>query len=420
MKKRSLILAGGAVLVAGGLAANAYLKPPAGPSFLTAPVMTGDVEESILASGKLKPSRLVAVGAQTTGRVTALKVKLGQRVQRGDLIATIDSTTQENTLRTQKAALDNSRAQRQEKQATLKLAEQTLARQKAMSQIRAVAQAELESAEATVAQTKAQIAALDAQIAQAEVAVSTAAINLGYTQITAPIDGTVLSIVTQEGQTVNAAQSAPTIVILGQLDTMTVRTEISEADVVKVKPGLPVHFTILGDREHVFETTLGSIEPAPESITSDSSITSSSSASSSSSSSTAIYYNGVFNIANPDGKLRTYMTAEVHIVLGKAQGVLTIPSAALTKTPRGYMVQVMEQDGQARPRKVEVGLNNKVNAEIRSGLKTGERVVVGESTGESKSGARMMMGPPGFGGGGGPGDGGGGPPPGGGGGPGGR
>jgi macrolide-specific efflux system membrane fusion protein len=417
MKKRSLILIGGAVLVAGGLAARAYLMPPAGPSFLTAPVMTGDVEESILANGKLKPSRLVAVGAQTTGRVTALKVKLGQRVQRGDLIATIDSTTQENTLRTQKAALDNSRAQRQEKQATLKLAEQTLARQKAMSQIRAVAQAELESAEATVAQTKAQIAALDAQIAQAEVAVSTAAINLGYTQITAPIDGTVLSIVTQEGQTVNAAQSAPTIVILGQLDTMTVRTEISEADVVKVKPGLPVHFTILGDREHVFETTLDSIEPAPESITSDSSITSSSS-SSSSSSSTAIYYNGVFNIANPDGKLRTYMTAEVHIVLGKAQGVLTIPSAALTKTPRGYMVQVMEQDGQVRPRPVEVGLNNKVNAEIRNGLKSGERVVVGESTGESSS-ARMMMGPPGFGGGG-PGDGGGGPPPGGGGGPGGR
>lgn len=414
MKKRSLILAGGAVLVAGGFAAHAILKPPAGPSFLTAPVMTGDVEESILANGKLKPSRLVAVGAQTTGRVTALKVKLGQRVQRGDLIATIDSTTQENTLRTQKAALDNSRAQRQEKQATLKLAEQTLARQKAMSQIRAVAQAELESAEATVAQTKAQIAALDAQIAQAEVAVSTASINLGYTQITAPIDGTVLSIVTQEGQTVNAAQSAPTIVILGQLDTMTVRTEISEADVVKVKPGLPVHFTILGDREHVFETTLNSIEPAPESITSDSSITSSSS-SSSSSSSTAIYYNGVFNIANPDGKLRTYMTTEVHIVLGKAQGVLTIPSAALTKTPRGYMVQVMEPDGQVRPRKVEVGLNNKVNAEIRAGLKAGERVVVGESTGESSS-TRMMMGPPGFGGGGPPGGGGGGPPPGGGGG----
>ncbi|WP_044559664.1 efflux RND transporter periplasmic adaptor subunit, partial [Azospirillum sp. B4] len=390
-------------------AAKSFLLPPTPPAVMTSPVTVADVEESILANGKLKPARLVAVGSQATGRVTALKVALGQRVSKGDLVATIDSTTQENNLKTEKAALASVRAQRDEKVAALKLAQQTLDRQRAMTPLRAVSQADLQSAESDVAQYQAQIRSLDAQIVEAEVAVSTAAINLGYTQITAPIDGTVLSIVTQEGQTVNAAQSAPTIVILGQLDSMTVRTEISEADVVRVAPGRPVYFTILGDRDHRYDATLTSIEPAPESITSDSSITSSSStssSSSSSSSSTAIYYNGVFNVPNPEGRLRTYMTAEVHIVLGQAKGVLTVPSSALTKGPDGaQMVRVLDAQGQIRPRRVEIGLNNKVTAEVRSGLKQGERVVTGEITGDTKSSASMMMGPP-------PG-GGGGPPPGG-------
>lgn len=181
--------------------------------------------------------------------------------------------------------------------------------------------ADLESAAAALAVTEAQIQALDAQIEEAQVAVETAQANLDYTKITAPIAGTVLSIVSQEGQTVNATQSAPTIVILGQLDNMTVRTEISEADITRVQPDLPVYFTVLGEPNRRYEATLASIEPAPESVRSDSSFssssssTSSSSSSSSTSSSEAIYYNGVFNVPNPDGKLRTYMTAEVHIVL---------------------------------------------------------------------------------------------------------
>src|SRR3546814_20214862 len=94
-------------------------------------------------------------------------------------------------------------------------------------------------------------------------------VNLCYAQITAPSDGTVLAIVTQEGQTVNASQSAPTIIVLGQIDVMTVRAEISEADIVHVRPGQAVTFTILADPDPRYEATLGSLEPAPESITGD-------------------------------------------------------------------------------------------------------------------------------------------------------
>jgi macrolide-specific efflux system membrane fusion protein len=208
----------------------------------------------------------------------------------------------------------------------------------------------------------------------------------------------VLAIVSQEGQTVNAVQSTPTIVVLGDLDTMIVRAEISEADVVAVRPGQPVYFTILGDREQRYETTLTSIEPAPESIRNDSSFsttstTSSSSTSSSSSSSSAIYYIGTFDVPNAGGHLRTYMTAEVHIVLGRAKGVVTIPSAALgvRAADGSHTVQVVGADGTTQPRQVRIGLNDKTIAEVRSGLSAGERVV----TGGLEPAAAGSSGPPG-------------------------
>ena len=354
------------------------------PSFIAAAVTRGDVEETVLATGTFKPAQMVAVGAQVSGRITSLDVKLGDKVEKGELVAEIDSITQRNDLRTAQAALANVKAQRDEAQADLENAQVTLVRQQSIFDKQAGPKSDLDSALATVKKTVAEIASLDAQITSAEVGVETAEANLAYTHITAPMDGTVLAIVNQAGQTVNAAQSAPTIVILGQLQTMTVRAEISEADIVKVKVGQAVNFTILGDPDDVHRTMLQSIEPAPESITSDSSISSSSTTSSSSSTSTtstsAIYYNGIFDVPNPDGRFRTYMSAEVHIVLGSASDVLTIPSAALGA--RGadgqYVVRLVAADNSLSERKVTVGLDNNVTAEIRSGLAEGDRVVVGE------------------------------------------
>lgn len=370
------------------------------PTMITAPAAIGDVEEAVLASGTLKPVKLVAVGAQVSGRVTSLKVSLGQTVRAGDLIAEIDSMTQQNSLRTAQATLDYTRAQRLEKEASLVLAEATLARQQLTWAQKASSRAEYDSAEATVKTTRAQLAQLDAQIVQAEVGIETARINLGYTRITAPIDGTVLSTVTQEGQTVNAVQSAPTIVILGQLDVMTVRAEISEADVVKVRPGQPVYFTILGDREYRYYARLGSIEPAPESIRNDSSFSATTAttanSSSSSTSTTAVYYNGIFTISNADRKLRTYMTAEVHIVLAEARKVLTIPAAALGNVgPEGSStVRVAESGGRTTTRTIKIGLNNKITVEVKAGLKEGEHVVIGERS-RGASEAAAIPSPPG-------------------------
>jgi membrane fusion protein, macrolide-specific efflux system len=375
--KRSHILLAIAVAAAAAYGWMRFSEKPATSTFLTAPVRRGNVEETVLATGTLKPVRLVAVGSQASGRITSIKFKLGDTVRKGELIAEIDSTTQNNDLRTSDAALSNMKAQKQEKEATLEGYQKTLARQQAIYSKQAGSEADLQTAETNVNTTKAQIAALDAQIISAEIAVETAKAELGYTRITAPMDGTVLAIVNQEGRTVNATQSIPTIVILGDLSTMTVRAEISEADITKVKPGQSVRFNLIGERTQSYDATLASIEPAPESITSDSSVSSSttSSSTSSSSSSSAIYYIGVFDVPNEDGRFRTYMSAEVNIVLGAAKDVLTIPSAALGKSLADgkTAVRVMAADGTVAERAVETGLNNKINVEVKSGASTGSK-----------------------------------------------
>jgi macrolide-specific efflux system membrane fusion protein len=188
------------------------------------------------------------------------------------------------------------------------------------------------------------------------------------------MDGTVVAIVTEEGTTVNSLQQAPTIVKLARLDVMQVKAQISEADVTKVKVGQTVYFTILGDQTKKYYARLATVEPAPESIKTSDSVTSSSS-----STATAIYYNGLFNVPNTDGKLRTSMTAQVYIVLADAKNVLTIPSSALT----GDMVRVMTKNGKIEPRRVRIGVNNNVQAEVLSGLAEGDQVVVAEATGQA-------------------------------------
>ena len=355
----------------------------------------------MLATGVLKPARLVAVGAQVSGRITRLAVAIGDEVKAGDLIAEIDSIPQKNALRTAEASLAEVKAQKAEKAATLGNLERTLARQTALADRRTIAQADLETAQGDVAVTKAQIEALDAGIAAAEVAIETARVNLGYTRITAPIDGTVLAVSAQQGQTVNAAQTTPTIVVLGDLDTMAVHAEISEADVTRVSPGQEVYFTILGDRGTRYSASLASIAPAPESITEDSSLGLTGTASASSTSTSAIYYDGIFEVPNPDRHLRTYMTAEVHVVHASAPDVLAIPLTALgpATADGSRTVQVLGPDGTISTRRVETGVMDRSNAEVRSGLSEGERVVIGTGTGAGSApaaGPRMPRAPMGL------------------------
>lgn len=378
-RTRNLLIAGAVLLVAGALL-YLRLRPEAPPQLVLSPVVRADLEQTVEATGTLKPSRLVSVGAQVSGRIEALHVKLGDKVKAGDLIAEIDSRTQLNALQSAQATLRSARANRNAQAANLRQYELALLRQERMLAAEATARSSYETARASVEATREQIAALDAEIAQRETEVATAQTNLGYTRITAPIDGTVLAVVSKQGQTVNAVQSAPTIVMLGNQETMTVYAEISEADVARTAVGQEVFFTTLGNPDRRYSSKLRDIAPAPESITNENS-TSSAATSSTSTTKTAMYYNGLFDVANADGMLRTYMTAQVSIVLGRAKGVLAIPSAALGERGRdgSYTVQVAGADGRPQPRRITVGLDNQAQAEVRGGLREGERVVVGSA-----------------------------------------
>lgn len=342
----------------------------------------GNVEEAVLASGALEPVRQVSVGSQATGRVVSLKFKLGDNVNAGDLIAEIDGITQQNTLRSAEADLAALKAQRAERSASLTYAEAVFARQKLMIAQNAVSRDAYENAQMTVSTTQAQIEALDAQIVSSKVKVENARANLDYTRITAPSAGTVLAVVAQEGQTVNAVQSAPTLVVLGDVSVMTVKARISEADVLRVKAGQEVYFSVLGAPEQRFPGKISFVEPAPDTLKTQNTTSSSSTSSSSSSSSTsAVYYNALFEVPNPEGRLLTSMTAQVTVIVGRAQNVVTIPSNAVRRRGAGALVDVLGTDGKLEQREVTVGLDNKIVAEISSGLSAGERVVTARSTG---------------------------------------
>lgn len=351
---------------------------PDGVNFMTARAKIGTVEDSVLARGILKPAALVAVGAQVSGRITALNVAVGDVVKKGDPIAEIDPTAEENALRKAQAEMKQIKAERKEKEAVLAYQRCELDRQKYTLKQNASSQSVYDEALEQVNITLAQMASLDAQITKAELDVDKARTDLDHTKIIAPMDGTVLSIVTQEGQTINASQAAPTVVILGKTEIMTMLMEISEVDILKVKLGQKVYFTMTGEPDRRYDASLESIEPAPESIRNDRDVDPG--GDTSSSLSKAIYYNGVFTIPNADGRLRSYMTAEVHIVVARAEDVLTIPSQALSGDGQEgvYVVQVVGADNRIERRKVTIGLNNRVTAQVLSGLTAGETVAIGK------------------------------------------
>ncbi|GKX58438.1 efflux RND transporter periplasmic adaptor subunit [Leminorella grimontii] len=387
-KFRIVLIILGIVIIA-GLIKHFLFSEDVKPGYITSPVVKADIEQTVLADGSIKALKQVNVGAQVSGQIKALHVELGDKVTKGQALAEIDDLPQKNDLQNAEAGLKSVQAQRQAKLATLKNNQLAFDRQRKILARGVGAQADYDSAKAQLDATKAEIESLDAQIVQANIAVDTAKLNLGYTKITSPIDGVVVAIPVEEGQTVNAVQSAPTILKVAQLDTMTIEAQISEADVPKVNIGMPVYFTILGEPGKHYTAKLRAIEPAPDSINSDTTTTSSSSTSTT----TAIYYNGLFDVENPDGKLRISMTAQVYIVLAQAKDALLVPATAVDNIDKdgNATVRVVDTSGNVVDKKVKIGINNNVNVQILSGLEEGDNVIVSEGGVPGASPARMRM-----------------------------
>ncbi len=376
------------VVSAGAAAARKFFAPQK-ITYITAPASRMDLEDSVLATGILKAFKTVAVGAQVNGQLKTLHVALGDKVKKGQLLAEIDPVLPQNTLKDAEAQVENLQAQKRSKQALLKQFELAYQRQSQMNAKDAGSRADLESAQAQLESTRCDITSLVAQIKKAVIAVDTARANLGYTRIHAPIDGTVISIDTEEGQTVVSNQSATTILTLATLDTMTVKAKISEADVTRVKPGLSTYFTLLGDSDTRYYGKLRAIEPGPVNGTSTTGT------SSTSSSSSAIYYYGLFEVPNPDNKLKVSMTTQVAVVLNQAKQALCIPVAALGEKQKDGTATVRVLAGeQAETRTIHTGISNNVQIQVLDGLKEGEKVIIGDSSSLPKTDSSKMP-PPG-------------------------
>ena len=392
MKKRFFILLG--LLVAAGVAYYFFSSnSKQETTYLTESVTRGNVEKTVIASGSVESVNEVDVGAQASGKITKLYVKLGQEIKKGEMIADIDSTTQINTLNTKKAALVSYQAQLKAKKTAYDVALSSYNRLSKLYTQKATSLDSVNTAKSTLDNAKAEMEAIEANIKQAEIEVNTAETNVGYTKITAPMDGTVISVPVSEGQTVNANQTTPTIVTIADLSQMKIKPEISEGDITKVKAGQEVSFTILSDSQTVYHSVIDSVDPA-NTTTSDSSSTSSLSSSSSSTTSAIYYYANVL-IDNPNRTLRIGMTTENNIKIANAKDVLLVSNMAIQKRDGKSFVNVLNDKNQPEPREVEIGVQNDFKTEIKSGLNEGEKVIVsqvanGEQVGSMPRGPRMF------------------------------
>lgn len=358
------------LLVAGAVALYVRVSSTAAPQ-ASVVIERGDIEKTVLATGILKPSVQVNVGAQVNGQLKKLYVNAGDRVTKGQLLAEIDPTLQESELRKSEAALVSAVAQKEAAQFTLIQYQLELKRQLRMDRDGSGTKSNLEDAQTKVDTQKAQIKVNQSQIIQAQMALETAKANLGYTRILAPVDGQVLGIVTKEGQTVVSSQTAPTILVLANVDTMTVQTRISETDILKVRPGQPLWFYVVADPKRRYQSVMGILQDAPNEALQDDNTRAQSQQSS------AVYYNGVFSVPNPEHLLRTSMTAQVFIVTEQAKNVLRLPMMALGQ-PQGrdsYYVQVIKGDA-IEKRLIQVGINDRQFVEVKEGLSEGEHVAI--------------------------------------------
>jgi macrolide-specific efflux system membrane fusion protein len=340
------------------------LRPAPATQQNTVTVERGDIEKTVTAVGALQPKEYVDVGTQVSGQLQKVHVEIGDRVAKGDLIAEIDPTRYESTVRNDRASLQSLRAQLLQKQAEQELAQQQLGRNQRMLAERAVSQDTVDQSRSSAKVAKASVAALQAQIEAAEATLQGDLANLGYTKIYAPMDGTVVSQTSLEGQTVNATQSAPVIVQVANLDVMTVWAQVAEADVNKIKPDMPAYFTTLGSSGRRWKGSVRQVQPTPETEND------------------VVLYNVLIDVDNTEQQLLPSMTVQVFFVLGRAKDVPLVALSALTADPAAgpdmYRAMVLTAQGPA-PRQVQVGVTNRTTAQVVSGLQVGDRVVVDTS-----------------------------------------
>jgi macrolide-specific efflux system membrane fusion protein len=334
-------------------------------------VTRGTIEEVVTAQGKLEPKQYVDVGTQVSGQLKKIHVEIGDTVTKGQLLAEIDPRVYQAQVEAGEARLSSLRAQLNEQKAQTVLAEQNLRRNQNLIAVNAVSQQALQETESQAAVARAQVDSIVAQIQETESNLKASRTNLSFTKIYAPVAGTVTTLPTKEGQTLNANQSAPTIMQVANLDVMTVRAQVAEADVNRLKENMPGYFTTLGDSERRWQGKVRQIQPSPQ-IVND-----------------VVLYDVLIDVKNDGRRLMTGMTTQVFFILGKAENVLIVPAELLTRrAPRedndkgkAYRIAVAAGEKGREQRLIHVGLQTRTQAEVTVGLEEGERIFLNRPAG---------------------------------------
>jgi len=349
-------------------------------------VTLGDLEENVTAQGKLEPKEYVDVGAQVTGQLQKIYVKIGDNVQAGQLLAQIDPRIYAARVAADEANIKNLQAQLAGQQAQVVFAQQQYDRNRELLKSQGVSVQDFQNSEFTLKNAKATAESLQAQIEQVQSTLNGDKTNLGFTKIFASMDGTMVDQKAREGQTLNANQTTPTILQLAKLDTMTVRAQVAEADVMRLRSDMPVYFTTLGSGERRWQGTVRQILPTPEVINN------------------VVLYNVLVDVDNRDRQLMTGMSTQMFFVLGKAEQVPLIPVNALGPRQRkedqgnghAYQVKVMTEHG-ARDKIVQIGLRTRRFAQVLEGLTVGDRVQISAGKEDKAKNRRKDQGYPGAG-----------------------
>ena len=358
--------------------------------FITKKAKKGSFSKKVDATGEIFATELIDVGAQVSGQIKKLYVKLGDQVKKGDMIASIDSSTQQNSIDNKEAQLAIYKAQLESAKVALNISKTQFDRENALFAKNATSKQEFESAKNTYSANSAKIKELEAQIKQTNIELSTAKINLGYTKITAPRDGTVVSVQVEEGQTVNANQTTPTIVNIADLSHVKMKMQIAEGDITKIKVGTPVEYSILSEPTKKFQTTVSSIDPGLTTLSDGSygsSSSSKSSYSSSSSSSSAVYYYAQSIVDNKDGILRIGMTTQNELLIANVEDAIIVPSIGIKKDENGTFVYLLK-DGKPVKTAVKTGIKDNLDTQIISGINENDEIIT--SQGSSSEIAKMI------------------------------
>lgn len=334
----------------------------------------GAIEEAVTAQGKLEPREFVDVGVQVSGQIRKIYVEPGNLVKKDDLIAEIDPRIYAAKVEADEARIKTLEAQIAQQEAQLMLARQQFDRSSKLLQTHAVSQDAFDNASAALKVASAQKAALAAQLEEARSTLDGDRANLGFTKIYAPMPGTVVIADAKEGQTLNATQSAPRIVQLADLDAMTVRAQVAEADIMRIRERGEVYFTTLGAQGRRWQGAVRQILPSPQVINE------------------VVLYDVLIDVDNKDRMLMSGMSTQMFFVMGRADNVPLVPVAALGKrSPRddgekglAYRVRVEEKGGRIE-KIVHIGLMDRTMAEVKAGLSEGDRVVM-ETAGPEQSG----------------------------------